>query len=203
MDYNSGKFPDNSTVGNRDREERRTPRKIKRASTSDRFRDREQHSFVNDGLQNVLTNMFWRRLIPDTKSFLLDILAEWWGVGSGRYRSSGYRDYSTRPSGPIPVDRVDRESYRPSRRIDDEWNDFVYDSKDEALDYLDQLEDCIDRNGVVSVPKFYQLIGYKGGNYAVERYGWKNLDAVKIYYDDREEGYKMRFPMPVVLDRRW
>ena len=208
MDYNnSSKFPDNSEVGRRsagNERSRNGPRKASYRDPSYRERD-PRRSFFADDPRNVAERMFWEGFIPGLKRLALGFLGEWWGADRGYSSGGSYRDYSSRGSRPVPIDRdrVDRESYRPSRRVEDEWNEFVYDSREEALHYLYELEDCIRVNGAVSIPKFYQLIGYKGGSYAVERYGWKNLDNVKIYYDDREDGFKMRFPDPILLERRW
>lgn len=208
MDYtNSSKFPDNSEVSRRaagaGAEKHNGPRKIKRER--DYRDDREERYFFADSFGNVIERAFWERAIPRVKELVSDVIDMWLGVRKpyGYDRRDYTRDYGRSRVTSIERDRMDRESYRPSRRLEDEWNDFVYESRDEALDYLYILERCISENGAVSIPRFYKEIGYKGGNYAVERYGWKNLDSVKIYYDDREEGFKMRFPTPVLLERRF
>jgi hypothetical protein len=113
------------------------------------------------------------------------------GRGSKTTNASyvSYRSYSDR---------------RDDRRYDDNrstsiyhYDDIVLESRGEAMEVLDRMNEAIETYKQVSVADLYDLIG-KSCNYTDYRYGWINLrnaDIVRV-----RDGYLLKMPKALPIE---
>jgi hypothetical protein len=79
----------------------------------------------------------------------------------------------------------------------------VFDTRTEAIEALDYLRDTIKDYGYASINDYYDT--FKDANmkqtYTNERYGWFNLDEVKIEHVPVPNGWVLVLPEPVSIDQ--
>lgn len=70
----------------------------------------------------------------------------------------------------------DKRSYDEpiwNRRASTDYMDIPFESRPDAEKVLDEMRDCVERYGVISVADFYEMVDYKpGNNYSCNNYGW-------------------------------
>lgn len=155
--------------------------------------------FVAEDVSNVKSFILMDVLVPAIKKAIVDIVTN--GVDmmlygearGGKKRTSGdyvsYRDYSNR-------DRRDRRDTRSSSQFD--YDDLVFESRGEAEAIREQMDDLIDRYGMVTVADFYDLAGITAP-YTSNRYGWtsiRNAEPVR----NRDGGYSLKLPKAMLID---
>ena len=74
---------------------------------------------------------------------------------------------------------------------------FVFDTRKEAEEVLDRMDDLIDTYGVVSVADLYDLVGISG-NYTDNKYGWTNLRNADV--QRVRDGYLLKLPKALPFD---
>ena len=67
---------------------------------------------------------------------------------------------------------------------------------------LTKMEDIIYKNRFVSLLDFYDLTGQPTRS-TDDNYGWTNLDRAKVERLRSDNGYIIRFPSPMPLDREY
>lgn len=164
--------------------------KIKKKSDAQKFLG----SFISEDVADVKTYVLMGILVPAIKKAISDIVTD--GVdmllyGNTRDRkkrgNGGYVSYSSYSSDR----RDDRRTSTRSTRYD--WDDIILDSRGEAEEVLDQLNELIDSYGVASVADLYDLVGLTV-QYTENRYGWtsiRNADIINV-----REGYLLKLPRP-------
>lgn len=161
--------------------------KTKKKSEVSKFKD----IFISEDVSNVKSYIFMDVLIPAAKKAISDIVSNGidmilYGETRGRKSSSGasyvsYRDYSRRD------DR--RDSLRT--RVGYDYDDIILETRGEAEDVLERMNELIDTYDVVSVADLYDLVG-KSCNYTDNKYGWTNIrNAEPIRVRD---GYLLKMP---------
>ena len=150
--------------------------------------------FISEDVSNVKSYIVMDVLIPAAKKAISDIVRD--GIDmilygdTHRGRSSSgasyvsYRSYSDR-------DRRDdrRESSRTRIRYD--YDDIVLESRVEAEEVLQRMDELIETYGIVSVADLYDLVG-KTCNYTDNKYGWTNIrnaEPVRV-----RDGYLLKMP---------
>ena len=113
----------------------------------------------------------------------------------GSSRTSYYKYYEDRERD-RDRDRDRRRGYDRVRRGYD-FEDIILDSRREAEEVLDRMEDLIDTYKIVSVADLYDLVGISG-NYTDNKYGWTNLR--NAYVESHRDGYSLKLPKPLPLD---
>lgn len=114
---------------------------------------------------------------------------------SGSGRTSYYKYYDDR-------DRYrdrDRDHDRPARVRGYEFDDIVLETRREAEEVLDRMEDLIDTYKIVSVADLYDLVGISG-NYTDNKYGWSNLRSARVESLRYGDGYILKLPKALPLD---
>lgn len=100
-----------------------------------------------------------------------------------------YRSYS---------DRRDDRRYEDNRSTSIyHYDDIVLESRGEAMEVLDRMNEAIETYKQVSVADLYDLIG-KSCNYTDYRYGWINLrnaDIVRV-----RDGYLLKMPKALPIE---
>lgn len=151
--------------------------------------------FIAEDVRNVKSYVVLDVLVPAIKKAIYDIVVD--GVGmilgeSVAKKRSGsnyvpYRDYSSST-------RRDSERRRRGYEIDD----VILDSRGEAEDVLDRMDDVLDEYKVVTVSDFYDLVGISDEPID-HKYGWRNIASAEVVRS-RDGGYMIRLPRPMPID---
>ena len=161
--------------------------KTKKKSEASKLKD----VFISEDVSNVKSYIFMDVLIPAAKKAISDIVSNGidmilYGETRSRKSSSGasyvsYRDYSRR------ADRRDSSW----TRVGYDYDDIILETRGEAEDVLERMNELIDTYDVVSVADLYDLVG-KSCNYTDNKYGWTNIrNAEPIRVRD---GYLLKMP---------
>lgn len=110
---------------------------------------------------------------------------------SGSGRTSYYKYYDDRDRG--------RDRERPARVRGYEFDDIILETRREAEEVLDRMEDLIDTYKIVSVADLYDLVGISG-NYTDNKYGWSNLRSARVESLRYGDGYILKLPKALPLD---
>ena len=153
--------------------------------------------FISEDINSVTSSVFLAVLVPSIKKALLDIVTDGANMilygdkrgGNNRGVSSrvSYRDYSGSGKREQPVSRRDNYDYA----------DLVYDSRGEAEDVLNGMDDLIARYGVVTVADMCDLSGVTC-RYPDNKYGWMNINSAQVVHG--RDGYMIKMPKAVPID---
>ena len=152
-------------------------------------------SFISDDAGNIGNYILNDVLIPSVKKAVVDIVTD--GIAmllgtdkkKGRSGSSTYVSYRS-----YSDDRDDR--YRSSRTRSYSFDDIIFESRGEAEEVLDRMDELIDTYHAVSVADMYDLAGLSC-DYTDNKYGWTSLrsaDIVRV-----SGGYMIKLPRATAL----
>lgn len=151
--------------------------------------------FIAEDVRNVKSYVVLDVLVPAIKKAIYDIVVDGIGMILGesvaKKRSGSnyvsYRDCSSST-------RRDSERRRRGYEIDD----VILDSRGEAEDVLDRMDDVLDEYKVVTVSDFYDLVGISDEPID-HKYGWRNIASAEVVRS-RDGGYMIRLPRPMPID---
>lgn len=151
--------------------------------------------FVPEDVDDVKSYIFEDIVVPAVKDIILDAVRAFLGVnGTSRGRSStsskiSYRKY---------YDDRDRRDSAPIRtRTGYDYDDIILETRGEAEDVLERMEELIDMYQLVSVADFYDLVGVSG-NYTDNKYGWTNVRNASVVRV--RDGYMIKLPKALPLN---
>lgn len=151
--------------------------------------------FIADDVDDVKSYIFEDIVVPAVKDIILDAVRAFLGVnGTSRGRSStsskiSYRKY---------YDDRDRRDSAPTRtRTGYDYDDIILETRGEAEDVLERMEELIDMYQLVSVADFYDLVGVSG-NYTDNKYGWTNVRNASVVRV--RDGYMIKLPKALPLN---
>lgn len=159
--------------------------------------------FIAEDVTSVKDYIINEVLIPAAKKALSDIVTNGidmilYGEARGRDRK---RDSGSRVSYTKYYERDrDRDYERDrgrSRRSVYDYDDIILDTRREAEDVLNRMDDLIDSYGMVSVADLYDLVGVTG-NYTDNKYGWTNLRNAEVRRC--RDGYLLKLPKALPFD---
>ena len=151
-------------------------------------------SFINNDLQDIKKYIVEDVLIPTIKKTITDVVKNSIDMFFYGEVSRPNRTNSSRISYSSYYDR-DREPRR--RRNDLLIDDIVLESRAEAEEVLDRLDEMIEEFGMASVLNLYDLIGVTAP-FTADKYGWtdiRNATAVRV-----RDGYLLKLPRVMPLD---
>ena len=151
-------------------------------------------SFINNDLQDIKKYIVEDVLIPTIKKTITDVVKNSIDMFFYGEVSRPNRTNSSRISYSSYYDR-DREPRR--RRNDLLIDDIVLESRSEAEEVLDRLDEMIEEFGMASVLNLYDLIGVTAP-FTADKYGWtdiRNATAVRV-----RDGYLLKLPRVMPLD---
>lgn len=157
--------------------------------------------FIAEDVTSVKNYILMDVLLPAAKKAISDIVTN--GIdmilyGETRNKSKGRE---SRVSYTKYYDRErDRDYDRPSRsrgRYGYDYDDIILDTRKEAEEVLDRMDDLIDNYGMVSVADLYDLVGISG-NYTDNKYGWTNLRNADV--QRVRDGYLLKLPKALPFD---
>lgn len=150
--------------------------------------------FVPDDVKSYI---FEDIVVPAVKDIILDAVRAFLGV-SGNSRG-GRSSTSSKISYRKYYDNLDRrDSGNVSRtRTGYDYDDIILESRGEAEDVLERMDELIATYQVVSVADFYDLVGVSG-NYTDNKYGWtdiRNASVIRV-----RDGYMIKLPKALPLN---
>ena len=173
--------------------------KVKKKSKTSKFAE----MFLAEDISNVKSYIVSDVLIPAAKKLFVDTIRDAVDMlvygGTNRVKRSGgfradyisYNRFSDR--------RDDRRSISDSRtRSGYSYDDIILESRGEAEEVLDRMDELIETYGMVSVMDLYDLVGVSG-NYTDNKYGWiniKNAEPVRTMGG----GYMLKLPKAIPLN---
>ena len=90
------------------------------------------------------------------------------------------------------------EIRQPTRtRTGYDYDDIILETRGEAEDVLERMEELIDMYQLVSVADFYDLVGVSG-NYTDNKYGWTNVRNASVVRV--RDGYMIKLPKALPLN---
>lgn len=171
--------------------------KTKKKSEVKKFAD----VFIAEDITSVKDYIVNDVLIPAAKKAISDIITNGidmilYGEAKGRDRR---RDGGSRVSYTKYYERDrDRDYDRTrTRRSVYDYDDIILDTRGEAEDVLNRMDDLIDAYGMVSVADLYDLVGISG-NYTDNKYGWTNLRNAEVRRT--RDGYLLKLPKALPFD---
>lgn len=161
--------------------------------------DKLASTFVNEDVSNVKSYVMFDVLIPAAKKAISDIITN--GVDMILYGETGHSDRHRRSdSSFIRYDRCS-SSRRDDRDIDRYdrrkplFNDIVYDTRGEAEEVLNRMDELIDTYHMVSVFDMFDLSGMDC-DYTLNNYGWTSINSAEIVRVKDHEGYGYVIKLP-------
>ena len=169
--------------------------KTKKKSEVKKFAD----TFIAEDITSVKDYILMEVLLPAAKKAISDIVTN--GIDMILYGETRSKSKSreSRVSYTKYYDR-DRDYDRPTRtrgRYGYDYDDIILDTRKEAEEVLDRMDDLIDNYGMVSVADLYDLVGVSG-NYTDNKYGWTNLRNADV--QRVRDGYLLKLPKALPFD---
>ena len=149
--------------------------------------------FISEDISNVKDYIIYDVLLPAAKKTISEIVSN--GIDMilyGETRSKSKSRGSKVSYSKYYEDRDD-DYRRSSRRrvVGYDYEDVILESRREAEEVLNRMEDVSDTDGVVSVADLYDLVGISG-NYTDNKYGWTNLRSAGV--ERTRDGYLIYLP---------
>ena len=148
--------------------------------------------FVAEETPDIKTYLFKDVVMPTVKKTITDIVDMiLYGSSKRGGRIPGgvvsYRSYYDNPKTP-------RNEPRTVSGYD--YNEIILETRGDAEEVLNQLNDLIDTYSIASVADLYDLVGISG-NYTDYKYGWTNIATADVIRT--RDGYKLKLPrvMPI------
>lgn len=157
--------------------------------------------FISEDVHNVKNYIFMDVLVPAIKKAVSDIVTN--GVDMILYGESGRSRRNT------PSSNVSYRNYYDRKRDDDRrpgvsrmgngysYKDIIVETRAEAEEVLDRMNELIDLYGQVTVADLYDLVG-ETGPYTNNKYGWiniRNAEPVRV-----NDGYLLKLPKALPID---
>lgn len=156
--------------------------------------------FISEDVSNVKTYIISDVLIPAAKKAIYDIITN--GIdmilygGSGRSKSKSNVDkVSYRSYYEASKDRFGSNNVSITRGF--EYDDIIFESRGEAEAVRTQMNEIIDRYGVVTVADLYEMADLSAP-FTSNRYGWtsvRNADIGRV-----REGYVLKLSRAMPID---
>lgn len=158
--------------------------------------------FISEDISNVKSYVFMDVLVPAIKKAVFDIITDGLDMilygGEGRRKKTlnaekvSYRSYYNRKN------EDDRKYDRTRERTVYSYDEVIFDSRSEAEEVLERMDELITEYKMVTVSDLYDLVGISG-KYTDCKYGWTNLRNVEPIRV-RDGGYMLNLPKPRPLD---
>lgn len=177
--------------------------KVKKKGELSKIKD----GFISEEAPNVWKNLLVDAIVPTMQRAISDLFRN--GVDILLYSVFGD---STRTTTKKPGQHVSYTSYYERKREDDRrysggsvtragysFDDIVIDSRSEAEEVLNQLDDIIATYGFARVADLYDLVGVTG-NYTDNNYGWTNIRNAKAVRT-RDGSYMLDLPRAISVGK--
>ena len=148
--------------------------------------------FISEDVRNVKDYVLMDVLVPAIKKAIVDIATD--GINMIFYGTSRTGKTSTvdrlsynRVSG----DRFAGNRYSSSRSVAYSYDEITLESRGEAEEVLNKMDELLDAYGVVTIADLNDLLGISG-EYTDNKYGWTNLRNARVVRV--RDGYMLDLP---------
>lgn len=200
-------FPSNSDKSKRASAQNEKP-KNDPVISSDRVKRQEKsgvekakQNFLADDIRDVKNYVVSDVIVPTTKNLIVDIVSK--GINMlifGEDRTSNHKNGSVINYNRLSTGRSDDR--RPVARARSTYNydDLIFDTRQDAEKVFDRLCDIFDQYGQVSVGDLYDAAGQQTLSTDFD-WGWTNLHSASVERS-RDGGFYIYLPRAVELNRR-
>ena len=139
--------------------------------------------FISEDAANVKSYIFMDVLVPAIKKAISDIVTDgidmilYGGSGGGRKKTSSGSKVSYRKYYEDRRDDRREMSYRDRNRFD--YDDIEFDYRSDAEAVRNEMLDCIERYGMVSVADMYDMAG-QTAPYTSSKFGWTSIRTSEV-----------------------
>ena len=181
-------------TGNKKEIKQVTSAKTKPQGLGKKFLD----TFISEDVEDVKSYVIFDVIIPNVKDGIMDLLNMMFFGDTGRRRRGGY--YTNEKTSYSAYYKSDRDRERrknePRRRSCD-VPEIIVDTRMDANDVIEEMNNLIDEYDSVSVADLNQIVGITG-SYTDEHYGWYDISSVRIRRANG--GYLIDLPRPKPID---
>lgn len=154
------------------------------------------NTFISEDISSVKEYILMDVLLPAIKKAISETITG--GIDMMLYGETRNRSTKgSKVSYSKYYDDRDRGYERRRTRIGYEYDDIVLESRAEAEEVLNSMDDLLERYGIVSVGDLYDLVGIQG-NYTDNKYGWTSLRSASVHRT--RDGYLLKLPKAGPLD---
>ena len=155
--------------------------------------------FISEDAANVKSYVILDVLIPAIKKAILDIVTNgtdmilYGGKGGDRKKSGNKISYRSYYDDKKDDNKV--SLYRSGSRFD--YDDLVFDSRDECESVREQMIDLIEAYGFVTVADMYDMADLQAP-YTSNKYGWTNIrtaETIRV-----RDGYILKLPKAIPIE---
>lgn len=202
----SEEFPSNSHKSKEEVIEKRVTESVVKGKVKKKKKSlgrRMSESFLEEDSSSVFSYILNDVLLPAAKDTLSDMVnksVEMFLYGSeGGYssRRSQDRGNRTRVNYSSYYERDNRDRFRVNRRASHNFDDILFDDRNEAEEVLTRLCDLVYEYGEASVQDFYDLVGMTS-SYTDQKWGWTNLSTARVVRT--RDGFAIRVPRVEEID---
>ena len=180
------------------------PKKVEQVATGKQRKKSDVRKFtdvfVSEDMASVKDYILMEVLLPAAKKAIADAVTN--GIDMllyGEARSKN-RDRGSRVSYTRYYERDRERDYERGARTRArgyDYDDIILDTRREAEEVLDRMQDLIDTYGMVSVADLYDLVGISG-KYTDNKYGWTHLRSADV--QRVRDGYLLKLPKALPFD---
>lgn len=179
------------------------PKKVEQVATGKTRKKNEVRKladvFIAEDVHSVKDYIVQEVLLPAAKKAISEMVTS--GIdmllyGESKAKSRSRNESRVSYTKYYERDRdYDRGARTRSRGYD--YDDIILDTRREAEEVLDRMQDLIDSYGMVSVADLYDLVGING-SYTDNKYGWTHLRSVDV--QRVRDGYLLKLPKALPFD---
>lgn len=161
--------------------------------------------FISEDIVNVKDYILMDVLLPTVKKAVSDIVTN--GIDMMLYGETGRSTRSSSRGSRVSYsryyererdrDRRDRDVRSSRSRVGYDYDDIILETRAEAVDVIESLEELIDNYQIASVADLYELVGISG-SYTDNKYGWTSLRTASVVRC--RDGYLLKMPKAMPLD---
>lgn len=159
-----------------------------------KFRD----VFISEDVKNVRSYIFMDVLVPAVKDALANIVTD--GINMILYGESRRGSRKAGSAGNVSYTAYYNNKQASSNtrsRSGFDYDDIVFGNRGEAEAVLTQMDELIDRYGVVRVADLYDMADLSAP-FTSNKYGWTNIRSAEVARV--RDGYVIRLPRAMALD---
>ena len=156
-------------------------------------------AFISEDVHSVKDYIIQEVLLPAAKKAISEMVSS--GIDMLLYGESKPKNRDRRDSRVSYTKYYERErDYERGTRTrvrGYDYDDIILDTRREAEEVLDRMQDLIDTYGMVSVADLYDLVGING-SYTDNKYGWTRLRDADV--QRVRDGYLLKLPKALPFD---
>ena len=157
-------------------------------------------AFISEDVHSVKDYIIQDVLIPAVKKAVVEMVES--GVYMLIYGESKAKSRDSRQNSRVSYTKYyqreqDYERGTRTRVRGYDYDDIILDTRRDAEEVLDRMQDLIDTYGMVSVADLYDLVGISG-SYTDNKYGWTHLRSADV--QRVRDGYLLKLPKALPFD---